>query len=150
MRLEQRACDADRAFTALLKFAAPGSPLLATDAVECYAKNDHLGLQIPYDLYGVLHMYVPDFLVTLRNDQMLLLETKGWQTEPDRAKYAGAERWVQAVNNWLGGPVWLLRECRDPQMIGVLVRGLAAGNGRVTDGRGATRYDGPGVESSIP
>ena len=32
-------------------------------AVTCYARNDHLGLAIPYEYQGVDHNYEPDFLV---------------------------------------------------------------------------------------
>jgi hypothetical protein len=54
-------------------------------AVACYARNDHLGLVIPYEFMGVDHSYEPDFLVRLANGLTLILEVKGFedeQTEP--------------------------------------------------------------------
>ena len=98
--------------------------------MACYARNDHLGLLIPYDFLGVRHVYEPDFLVKLRDGRMLVLETKGFQSEQDRAKAAGADRWLRAVNYWQGADRWLLRECRDPQQLPHLLREVAAHPGR--------------------
>ena len=35
--------------------------------VYCYARNDRLEFNIPYELYGNPHVYEPDFIVRLRN-----------------------------------------------------------------------------------
>jgi type III restriction enzyme len=43
------------------------------------------------------HEYFPDFLVTLTNGVMLILETKG-HDELESLKAQAAERWVRAVN----------------------------------------------------
>src|SRR5262245_37114336 len=48
-------------------------------AVKFYARNDHLGLVIPYEYQGVDHGYEPDFLVRLANGLTLLLEIKGYE-----------------------------------------------------------------------
>ena len=45
--------------------------------VLCYARNDHLEFNIPYELYGNQHVYEPDFLVKLKNNVTLVLEIKG-------------------------------------------------------------------------
>ena len=76
-----------------------------SEAVKFYARNDHLGLLIPYEYMGVDHDYDPDFLVRLADDMTLVLEIKGLEDEQDRAKHNAAHRWVSAVNNWgqLGG-----------------------------------------------
>ena len=73
----------------------------ASDLVKCYARNDHLGLVIPYEYMGIDHDYEPDFLVRLVNDLNLLLEIKGYEVhnpEQNNAKH-NAAKWVTAVNN---------------------------------------------------
>lgn len=55
-------------------------------AVRFYARNDHLGLVIPYEYQGIQHGYEPDFLARLANDVTLILEIKGFEDERDRAK----------------------------------------------------------------
>jgi type III restriction enzyme len=67
--------------------------------VAAFAKNDHLGLAIPYLHNGQPHDYLPDFLVRLAvaESHTLILETKGF--DPLReVKQQAAQRWVQAVN----------------------------------------------------
>ncbi|MGH2459119.1 MAG: restriction endonuclease, partial [Chloroflexota bacterium] len=51
--------------------------------VKHYARNDHLGLLIPYDLNGVSYSYEPDFLVRLADGRTIVLEIKGY--EPNEA-----------------------------------------------------------------
>jgi type III restriction enzyme len=48
----------------------------------------------------------------------VVLEMKGYEDEPTRAKHAGARRWVSAVNNWGELGVWRFHVCRDPQALG--------------------------------
>jgi len=70
--------------------------------VQCYARNDHLGLVIPYEYLDSEHTYEPDFLVRLTNGLQLLLEIKGYEVhnpEQTNAKHGAAKRWIQAVNN---------------------------------------------------
>ena len=74
--------------------------LEASEEVESYARNDHLGLVIPYEFLGVPQVYIPDFLVRLTDGTNLILEIKGFETEEDREKHTAAHRWVAAVNNW--------------------------------------------------
>jgi type III restriction enzyme len=73
-------------------------------AVESYARNYRLGFEIPYDFGGQTHPYTPDFIVCLRRPDgsrlHVVLEVKGMEGNQDRAKEAGARRWVEAVNNW--------------------------------------------------
>ncbi|MCE5237150.1 DEAD/DEAH box helicase family protein [bacterium] len=73
--------------------------LEASEQVEAYAKNDHLGFVIPYEFADTTHSYIPDYLVRMRNGVMLFIEVKGQETEIDRQKWAAAQRWVRAVNN---------------------------------------------------
>ena len=66
--------------------------------VKSWVKNDHLGFEISYIYTGVEHKYRPDFLIRLTNDVMLVLETKGQESEQDKAKRAALKEWVRAVN----------------------------------------------------
>jgi type III restriction enzyme len=67
------ACDTDsweQAATLLEKLAKK-------NIVFCYARNDHLEFNIPYELYGSPHVYEPDFIVRLHNAVHVVLEIKG-------------------------------------------------------------------------
>ena len=86
--------------------------------VSHYVKNDHLGLNIPYQYEEVSHYYEPDFLVGLSNGLTVVLEIKGYQTDQDTAKHEAARRWVSAVNNWGQLGKWQFRVCRNPQTLG--------------------------------
>ncbi|MEX2138347.1 MAG: hypothetical protein WD894_03750 [Pirellulales bacterium] len=85
--------------------------------VEFYARNDHLGLVIPYDYQGIDHGYEPDFVVRLANGLTLVLEVKGFENDTDKAKHAAAQRWVSAVNNWGELGKWRFHVSRDPHLI---------------------------------
>jgi type III restriction enzyme len=67
--------------------------------VAAFAKNDHLGLAIPYLHDGQPHEYVPDFVVRLAGPDPvhLILETKGYDPLK-KIKEQAARRWVGAVN----------------------------------------------------
>ena len=66
--------------------------------VKAWAKNDHLGFHVSYIYEGVLRRYLPDFLIKLANDKMLILEVKGLETEQDKLKRERLSDWVKAVN----------------------------------------------------
>lgn len=85
--------------------------------IICYARNDHLGLAIPYEYEGVDHSYEPDFLVRIRPGFTLLLETKGFADNQTRAKHDAARRWVLAANNWGELGRWDFAVTYDPQML---------------------------------
>lgn len=91
--------------------------LEASRLVEAYARNDHLDLAIPYEFAGAQHDFLPDFVVRLTNGTHLLLETKGWEQEQDRAKYDAAKRWCEAVTNWGELGRWVFRDCRQPSQV---------------------------------
>jgi len=84
---------------------------------QCYARNDELGVLIPYDFLGTSQHYQPDFLARLADGTTLVLEIKGQETEQDRAKHAAAKRWIAAVNNWGHLGRWAFQVCQDPQML---------------------------------
>jgi type III restriction enzyme len=69
-----------------------------SDAVAAWVKNDHLGFEVFYVYRGVVRKYRPDFLVRLANGDMLVLETKGQDTEQDKVKRHYLDEWCQAVN----------------------------------------------------
>ena len=89
-----------------------------SEFVECYVRNDHLGLGIPYEHDGISHLYEPDFIVRLKNGVHLVLEIKGFEPDQVYAKHAAAKRWVSAVNNWGKLKKWDFLVCRDPQLLG--------------------------------
>jgi hypothetical protein len=68
--------------------------------IVCYARNDRLEFNIPYELSGNPQVYEPDFIVRLRNSVNVVLEIKGKPYEDTAAKHQAARRWVSAVNNW--------------------------------------------------
>jgi len=86
--------------------------------VLCYARNDRLEFNIPYELYGLPHVYEPDFLVRLTDGVTLVLEIKGQLHGDTQAKQQAARRWVAAVNNWGKLGRWDFLVCRDPQQLG--------------------------------
>ena len=95
-----------------------------------YARNDHLGLTVPYEYQGVDHAYEPDFLVGLANGVTLVLEIKGYEDDEVRAKHNAAKRWVSAVNNWGELGTWAFHVCRDPQQLGRELKHLVNDMGR--------------------
>lgn len=85
-----------------------------SDAVDAWAKNDHLGFEVHYVYRGVVRKYRPDFLVRLKNGEMLVLETKGQDTEQDRVKRRYLEEWIQAVNAHGGFGRWAAAVAKNP------------------------------------
>jgi type III restriction enzyme len=76
--------------------------LAKSGELVCYARNDHLELNVPYEFYGQPRVYEPDFIVRLRNGLQLMLEIKGQPHAETEAKHQAAKRWVSAVNHWGG------------------------------------------------
>jgi type III restriction enzyme len=74
--------------------------------VKAWVKNDHIGFEVAYMYNGVEHKYRPDFLIRLATDEMLVLETKGQETEQDKSKRAALREWVRAVNTHGGFGRW--------------------------------------------
>lgn len=89
--------------------------------VICYARNDRLEFNIPYELYNQPQWYEPDFLVRLGDGTTLLVEIKGQLREDTDAKHQAAKRWVSAVNNWGKLGRWDFLVCRDPQKLGAAI-----------------------------
>jgi type III restriction enzyme len=91
------------------------------EEVICYAKNDHVGLAIPYTLNGEEENYRPDFIVRINGGHRaqdplnLILEVTGARDEKKAAKVSTArDLWVTAVNNHGGFGRWAFLEISDP------------------------------------
>jgi len=82
-------------------------------AVRAFAKNAGLGFAVPYLHNGQMHDYQPDFIIQLdtKNEQYLILETKGYDPIED-VKKAAAERWCSAVNAHGGYGRWRYKMIR--------------------------------------
>lgn len=92
---------------------------LAKDGVVfCYARNDRLEFNIPYEFYGSPLVYEPDFIVRLHNSVNVVLEIKGKKFDDTDAKHQAAKRWVSAVNHWGRLGEWDFLVCWDPQRLG--------------------------------
>lgn len=91
--------------------------LAMENVVFCYARNDRLEFNIPYELYGNPHFYEPDFIVRLSNSVNVVLEIKGRAHEDTEAKHQAARRWVSAVNHWGMLGEWDFLVCWEPQRL---------------------------------
>jgi len=67
-------------------------------AVAAWVKNDHLGFEMLYICRGVVRKYRPDFLIRLVGGEILVLETKGQDTEQDCVRRRFLDEWGNAVN----------------------------------------------------
>ncbi len=85
-----------------------------SENIAAWAKNDHLGFEVLYVYRGVVRKYRPDFLVRLTNGEMLVLETKGQDTEQDRVKRRYLDEWVEAVNAHGGFGRWRWAVVKNP------------------------------------
>ncbi|MBP8746153.1 MAG: hypothetical protein KBH86_13640, partial [Syntrophorhabdus sp.] len=86
----------------------------SSDAVSAWVKNDHLGFDVLYIYRGVVRKYRPDFLVRLKSGDMLVLETKGQETEQDRVKRRYLDEWAQAINAHGGFGKWITAVAKAP------------------------------------
>ena len=95
--------------------------------VAAWVKNDHLGFEVFYVHRGVVRKYRPDFLVRLTSGDILVLETKGQDTDRDRTKRMFLAEWVEAVNQHGGFGRWAWDVSTTPGDIhGILLRHLHA------------------------
>ncbi|WP_315863137.1 BPTD_3080 family restriction endonuclease [Thermosynechococcus sp.] len=85
-----------------------------SEAVAAWVKNDHLGFEVLYIYRGVVRKYRPDFLVRLNSGDMLILETKGQNTEQDEVKRRALEKWCKAVNAHGGFGRWRAAVAKTP------------------------------------
>jgi len=85
-----------------------------SEHVNSWVKNDHLGYEILYIYRGVVRKYRPDFLVRLKSGDMLVLETKGQDSEQDEVKRRYLDEWIQAVNAQGGFGYWRWAVAKEP------------------------------------
>ena len=84
----------------------------SSNYVHSFVKNDHLGFAVFYNYRGVIRKYYPDFIVRLKkdesraNDEYLILEVKGQDTDQDKTKREFLAAWVNAVNGHGGFGKW--------------------------------------------
>ncbi|OGA19788.1 MAG: type III restriction endonuclease subunit R [Betaproteobacteria bacterium RIFCSPLOWO2_02_FULL_63_19] len=102
-----------------------------SDTVAAWVKNDHLGFEVLYVYRGVVRKYRPDFLVRLASGDMLVLETKGQDTEQDKVKRRYLDEWTQAVNAHGGFGRWRFAAATNPGEIrDILMQGAEAAPAR--------------------
>lgn len=89
--------------------------------VAAWVKNDHLGFTIHYTYQGIDHIYIPDFLIRLKNGAMLVLEVKGRDTQQDRTKREFLAEWVNAVNAHGGFGQWSWAVSTNPPDLPLLI-----------------------------
>jgi len=98
--------------------------------VAAWVKNDHLGFEVLYIYRGVVRKYRPDFLIRLNTGDMLILETKGQDTEQERVKRRFLDEWVNAVNAQGGFGPWRWDVALQPGAIqDILARCVLEANG---------------------
>ena len=85
--------------------------------VAAWAKNEHLGFEVFYVHRGVVRKYRPDFLIRLQSGDMLILETKGRDSEQNRTKRRFLDEWVNAINAHGGFGRWVGDVSRAPGLI---------------------------------
>ena len=106
-----------------------GSDMFALDhhpAVDAWVKNDHLGFEILYIHRGIVRKYRPDFIVRLVNGKMLVIETKGQETELDRTKRQFLQEWIEAVNAHGGFGTWTSAITKKPGEIAAVIQAQAS------------------------
>jgi len=90
--------------------------------VKSFVKNDHLGFTIMYNHKGVIRKYYPDFIIKLSNDEYLVLETKGVDSQQNQTKREYLNEWVKAVNNHGGFGRWSWAVSFHPSDLGVILK----------------------------
>ena len=92
--------------------------------VNAYAKNQGLGLEVPYAQGPENRTYIPDFIIKLddgngeQNTLNLIVEIKGYRREDAKAKKDAIETyWIPGVNNLREYGRWTFAEFKDPHNI---------------------------------
>ncbi len=82
--------------------------------VDAWVKNDHLGFEVFYVHRGVVRKYRPDFLIRLKSGDMLVLETKGRDSDQNRTKRRFLDEWTRAINEHGDFGRWSWDVSKDP------------------------------------
>jgi len=69
------------------------------ERVISWVKNHRLGFKIKYVYNGIIHSYIPDYIIKLENGLHLILEIKGQRSEQNCKKHDALIEWVETVNN---------------------------------------------------
>ncbi|HBM16536.1 MAG TPA: type III restriction endonuclease subunit R [Lentisphaeria bacterium] len=93
-----------------------------SDYVNSFVKNDHLNFVVYYNCQGIIRRYFPDFIIKLKNESYLILETKGQDTENDKNKRAFLDEWCRAVNQHGGFGRWLWNVSFNPNDLNDILR----------------------------
>jgi type III restriction enzyme len=93
--------------------------------VEAWVKNDHLGFNINYIFQGVVQKYWPDFIIRLKTGELLILETKGQDTQRDKTKREFLNEWVQAVNEHGGFGRWQWAVSFNPADLDAIIKNVS-------------------------
>ena len=97
--------------------ASESFELARNNAVEAWVKNDHLGFEVLYVYNGIVKKYRPDFPGPNEIGEMLVLETKGQQTEQDDVKHTYMQEWISAVNQHAAFGQWRFAVSTNPSDI---------------------------------
>ena len=100
--------------------------LAAQGKVRCYARNENMEFNIPYEFYDAARVYEPDFIVELKGGLKVVVEVKGRTHAETSIKHEAAERWIAAVNNWGELGWWAFLVCWNPQRLGDELTALGA------------------------
>ncbi|HEY7220070.1 MAG TPA: hypothetical protein VH985_16915 [Candidatus Binatia bacterium] len=111
-----------------LSFSTTTSPLrnrrLSVGSQRYYRRvgeERSFGFEILYVFKGVVHKYRPDFIIRLKTGDYLVLETKGQDTDQDKAKRTFLDEWVKAVNEHGGFGKWRWAVSKQPgDVVGIL------------------------------
>ena len=94
--------------------------------MKAWVKNDHLGFEILYIFKGVVRKYRPDFIIQLKTGNLLILETKGQDTQQDKTKRTFLDEWVRAVNTKGGFGKWQWAVSYNPADVAEIIRDTVA------------------------
>jgi type III restriction enzyme len=77
-------------------------------------KNDHIGFEITYRFKGIIHKFLPDYLVRLTNGKTVILEVKVQDDQQQQTKREFLSEWVRAVNGHGSFGEWTADVSRPP------------------------------------
>ena len=103
-----------------------------SEEVGAWVKNDHLGYEVLYIYRGVVGKYRPDFLARLKKGGMLVVETKGEDSEKDKVKRQYLDEWTRAVSAHGGFGQWRWAVARHPGEVRDILLGAVGHEGGVS------------------
>ena len=74
----------------------------------------------------IVHRYRPGFIIRLKTEDFLVLETKGQDSDQDKTKRTFLDEWVKAMNEASGFGKWSWAVSTKPGgVVGILARAAA-------------------------